>query len=130
MILVNNAVVPCNGVLIDFDGTLVDSESALLGLWIDICASRQLSKDPTEVAYLVRGRPATRIIVDLVPDLSDGEQRQVLEALERKEEVAPYELMAGAKKFVVDAKRAELSLGIVTTSWREKVRNVTDRYSI
>jgi sugar-phosphatase len=130
MLIINENVLPCDGILLDFDGTLVDSEPTLLSLWVDICKERDKLLDSNLIETVVRGRPATKIVTDLFPNLDEAEKHALLQALELKEEVAPYNIMDGAYEFIYSAKAKGIVLGIVTTSWRAKVWNVLNRFNI
>jgi HAD superfamily hydrolase (TIGR01509 family) len=130
MLIVNDTVVPCRGLLIDFDGTLVDSESTLLNLWIDMCKERNSLVDADLIRNLVHGRPATKIVGELFPNIDEAEASAILKYLEDKEEVAPYNMMNGACEFIRSANAMGITLGIVTSSWRAKVWNVLNRFDI
>jgi HAD superfamily hydrolase (TIGR01509 family) len=130
MLIINGNALPCDGLLIDFDGTLVDSESTLLDLWIDVCKERNSLADTDMIRKLVHGRPATKIVRDLFPDISEAEVDVALKDLEAKEEVALYNMMEGSCEFIRSAKAMGITLGIVTSSWRAKVWNVLNRFDI
>lgn len=130
MIIIDRNEIHCKAILLDFDGTLVDSEPMLVRLWIDICESKKLQVEPKLIAELVRGRPATKIIDDLFQNFNGHDKSLILKQLESMEEVAQYKLMQGALDFIIQARNNGLLLGIVTTSWREKVENVLASYSI
>lgn len=130
MLIVNNDSLSCSGLLLDFDGTLVDSEPMLVSLWIDLCKERGKLVDSNLMGELIHGRPATMVVQDLFPDIGETETNRFLKDLESKEEVAPYNLMDGACEFIRSAHEKSISLGIVTTSWPAKVWNVLDRFKI
>jgi sugar-phosphatase len=74
----------CRGILLDLDGTLVDSTTAILRAWRTWAAS--VGADPHRLSELVLGRAAADIIQDLLPAIPPqfvpGHVRHVLELQE------------------------------------------------
>lgn len=122
--------IDCGGILLDFDGTLVDSESTLLRLWADVVRLEGIEKSMGDLSSIVRGRPATKIVSDLIPAVDADRTKAILHALEVREEAGPYALMPGAVDFVANAKKSGLLVGIVTSSWTKKVLNVLNSHGI
>lgn len=130
MLIINNDQLPCKGLLLDFDGTLIDSDPALVDLWVDVCKEKNSPVNSDHIGKLVQGRPATKIIVDLFPGIEQNEITAILKELEAKEEVALYKMMEGACDFLHAVSSLGITLGIVTSSWQAKVWNVLNRYNI
>lgn len=93
-------VLSCAAVLLDLDGTLVDSSDAILRGWHGWAAEADIPV--TGLADIVHGRAAAETIAMLVPGIDDGDlRRHVRRVLERQEQdPAPAEPIAGAAEFV------------------------------
>src|SRR5256885_590944 len=70
-------------VLLDMDGTLVDSNAAVARAWAYWSALRSVSL--AEIARVTPGRPATESIAELAPWLSPAERAADAEELLRRE---------------------------------------------
>jgi sugar-phosphatase len=60
-------------VLLDMDGTLVDSDAAVVRAWLAWCG--EYDADPAAALAIAHGVPAEQTVHRLRPDLSDGEVR-------------------------------------------------------
>ncbi|MFC7344340.1 HAD-IA family hydrolase [Saccharopolyspora griseoalba] len=72
--------IPCNAVLFDNDGVLVDSDAGALDAWAQWARGRGL--DPDEVLPIVHGRRAADTVARLVPEPERAEALAEIDRLE------------------------------------------------
>ncbi|MBV8061502.1 MAG: HAD family phosphatase [Alphaproteobacteria bacterium] len=129
-LIIDQQPIEADGYLFDLDGTLVNSETTLSEIWADILGQHGIQKTPEEVSPLIRGRMAKVFMRELIPGLSEEAYAAILHDVIEREENAPFELMPGARAFVIEAKAAGKKVGLVTSSWRAKVDKLLARHDM
>ncbi len=77
-------VVPLEALLLDMDGTLVDSVAVVEAVWSELAAEHGL--DAAAVLDFAHGRPARAIVARFLPHLDDAAQAEVVADLTAREE--------------------------------------------
>jgi mannitol-1-/sugar-/sorbitol-6-phosphatase len=90
----SEAVIACDAVLFDMDGTLVDSRELVERMWLEWAAEHGLSADA--VLAVAHGRRTLETMAIVAPHLATPEEAARLDALEASEE-SNQAAIAGAK---------------------------------
>jgi mannitol-1-/sugar-/sorbitol-6-phosphatase len=105
-------------VLLDMDGTLVDSNAAVARAWAYWSGLR--SVDRAEIARVTPGRPATESIAELAPWLSPAERAADAEELLRRERADVVDIVPirGALDLVAALRAWAVPYAVVTSADR------------
>lgn len=107
-----------DAVLLDMDGTLVDSDAAVERAWVSWCA--EYGVDPAAALAVAHGRPAAGTVRELRPDLSEDE---VVLAAGRQLELQYDDLSdvvatPGMRQLIAELDRLGLPWAVVTSADR------------
>jgi mannitol-1-/sugar-/sorbitol-6-phosphatase len=105
-----------DAILLDMDGTLVDSDAAVERAWITWATEHQV--DPDAAVALAHGSPADRTVRQLLPDVDDAAvavaaQRQL--ALQYHD-LYDVVLAPGAQRLLDTIERLQLPWAVVTSA--------------
>jgi len=109
--------------LFDLDGTLAETDSLHLPTWVDVLRPYGIEIDEEFYRERISGRSNSKIVEDLLPDLSAKEGRDLADVKEasfreRSDELEP---LPGLLDFMREAKDRGLSLALVTNAPKENV---------
>ena len=109
--------------LFDLDGTLAETDSLHLPTWVDVLRPYGIEIDEEFYRERITGRSNSKIVEDLLPDLSAKEGRDLADVKEasfreRSDELEP---LPGLLDFMREAKDRGLSLALVTNAPEENV---------
>jgi HAD superfamily hydrolase (TIGR01509 family) len=112
--------------LFDLDGTLAETDSLHLPTWVDVLRPYGIEIDEEFYRERISGRSNSKIVEDLLPDLSAKEGRDLADVKEasfreRSDELEP---LPGLLDFMREAKDRDLSLALVTNAPEENVEAV------
>jgi mannitol-1-/sugar-/sorbitol-6-phosphatase len=109
-------------VLLDMDGTLVDSNAAVARAWAYWSALRSVSR--AEIARVTPGRPASESIAELAPWLSPAERAADAEELLRRERADVVDIVPtrGALDLVAALRAWAVPHAVVTSADRALAR--------
>lgn len=106
----NGTIVAARGILLDMDGTLVNSERSVVESWNRLF--QELGSSHTYVEAF-HGIPARTLLRSVMPQLSEREIEDAFQRVEQYElDTADYvEVLPGTAQFLADLERAEAELG-------------------
>jgi HAD superfamily hydrolase (TIGR01509 family) len=109
--------------LFDLDGTLAETDSLHLPTWVDVLRPYGIEVDKGFYRERISGRSNSKIVEDLLPDLSTEEGRRLADAKEAsfRERAHELEPLPGLLDFMQEAKNRGLSLVLVTNAPQENV---------
>jgi HAD superfamily hydrolase (TIGR01509 family) len=112
--------------LFDLDGTLAETDSLHLPTWADVLEPYGVSVDEEFYRESISGRNTSEIVRDLLPELSDEENRSVGEAKEARfrERATKLEPLPGLIDFVTWGRERGMSIVLVTNAPEENVQAV------
>ena len=112
--------------LFDLDGTLAETDSLHLPTWVDVLRPHGIEMDEEFYKENVSGRSNSKIVEDLLPDLSTEDGRDLVGAKEARFRERAHELepLPGLIDFMQEAKGRGLSLALVTNAPEENVEAV------
>jgi HAD superfamily hydrolase (TIGR01509 family) len=104
--------------LFDLDGTLAETDSLHLPTWVDALRPYGIEIDEEFYRERISGRSNSKIVEDLLPNLSAEEGRDLAEAKEAsfRERADELELLPGLLNFMREVKDRGLSLALVTNA--------------
>jgi HAD superfamily hydrolase (TIGR01509 family) len=109
--------------LFDLDGTLAETDSLHLPTWVNVLRPYGIEIDEEFYRERISGRSNSKIVEDLLPDLSAEEGRDLADAKEAsfRERADELEPLPGLLDFMREAKDRGLSLALVTNAPEENV---------
>lgn len=112
--------------LFDLDGTLAETDSLHLPTWVDVLEPYGVGVDERFYRESISGRNTGEIIRDLLPELSDDENRSIGDAKEARfrERATELEPLPGLLSFVAWGREQGMSIVLVTNAPGENVRAV------
>jgi HAD superfamily hydrolase (TIGR01509 family) len=119
--------------LFDLDGTLIDSMPHHHDAWIEWHAKHGLPIDAASFFAATAGRTNAEILADLLPTLDRSEHARMAdekEAIYRRRAADALTLIAGAREFAFEARRAGLKLAICTASTPLNMALAFERFGI
>jgi len=112
--------------LFDLDGTLAETDSLHLPTWVDVLRPYGIEVDEEFYKARISGRSNSKIVEDLLPDLSAEAGRDLAEAKEAsfRERAGELEPLPGLLDFMEEAKDRGFSLALVTNAPEENVEAI------
>ena len=112
--------------LFDLDGTLAETDSLHLPTWVDVLRPYGIEVDEEFYKARISGRSNSKIVEDLLPNLSAEAGRDLAEAKEAsfRERAGELEPLPGLLDFMEEAKDRGLSLALVTNAPEENVEAI------
>ena len=112
--------------LFDLDGTLAETDSLHLPTWVDVLRPYGIEVDEEFYRESISGRSNSKIVKDLLPDLSAEEGRKLADAKEAsfRERAHALEPLPGLLDFMEEANSRVLSLALVTNAPEENVEAI------
>jgi HAD superfamily hydrolase (TIGR01509 family) len=112
--------------LFDLDGTLAETDSLHLPTWVDILRPYGIEVDEGFYRERISGRSNSKIVEDLLPDLSAEEGQKLTHAKEAsfRERAHELEPLPGLLNFMHEGKSRALSLALVTNAPEENVEAI------
>ena len=114
---------PYRYLLFDLDGTLSETDSLHLPTWVEALLPHGIEVDEAFYRENISGRANAEIVGDLLPDLSEREGREIVEAKEAgfRGRAGELEPLPGLLDFLVTVKERGVKTGLVTNAPRENV---------
>ena len=112
--------------LFDLDGTLAETDSLHLPTWVDVLEPYGVRVDEEFYRASISGRNTSEIVRDLLPELSDEENRSVGDAKEARfrERATELEPLDGLVDFVEWGRERGMSIVLVTNAPGENVQTI------
>jgi HAD superfamily hydrolase (TIGR01509 family) len=112
--------------LFDLDGTLAETDSLHLPTWVNVLRPYGIEVDKEFYRERISGRSNSKIVEDLLPDLSAGEGQKLADAKEAsfRECAVELEPLPGLLDFIEEGKSRGLSLALVTNAPEENVEAI------
>ncbi len=112
--------------LFDLDGTLAETDSLHLPTWVDVLRPYGIEVDEGFYRERISGRSNSKIVEELLPDLSAEEGRKLADTKEAsfRERAHELEPLPGLLDFMQEGKSRNLSLALVTNAPEENVEAI------
>ncbi len=112
--------------LFDLDGTLAETDSLHLPTWVDVLRPYGIEVDEGFYRERISGRSNSKIVEELLPDLSAEEGRRLADTKEAsfRERAHELEPLPGLLDFMQEGKSRNLSLALVTNAPGENVEAI------
>jgi HAD superfamily hydrolase (TIGR01509 family) len=112
--------------LFDLDGTLAETDSLHLPTWVDVLEPYGVQVDEEFYRQSISGRNTSEIVRDLLPELSDEENRSVGDAKEAhfRKRATELEPLPGLVDFVGWGRERGMSIVLVTNAPEENVQAI------
>ena len=112
--------------LFDLDGTLAETDSLHLPTWVDVLRPYGIEVDEGFYRERISGRSNSKIVQDLLPDLSAEEGWKLIDAKEAsfRERAHDLEPLPGLLDFMEEGKYNGLRLALVTNAPEKNVEAI------
>jgi HAD superfamily hydrolase (TIGR01509 family) len=112
--------------LFDLDGTLAETDSLHLPTWVDVLQPYGIEVDGAYYKERISGRSNSKIVQDLLPDLSAEEGRKLADTKETnfRERAHELEPLPGLLDFMQEGRDRGRSLALVTNAPVENVEAI------
>jgi HAD superfamily hydrolase (TIGR01509 family) len=112
--------------LFDLDGTLTETDSLHLPTWVDVLRPYGIEVDEEFYKERISGRSNSKIVEDLLPNLSAEDGRELADAKEAsfRERAGVLEPLPGLLDFVEEGKSRGLRMALVTNAPEENVETI------
>jgi HAD superfamily hydrolase (TIGR01509 family) len=112
--------------LFDLDGTLAETDSLHLPTWVEVLRPYGIRVDEGLYRERISGRSNSKIVEDLLPDLSAEEGRDLADAKEAsfRERAHALEPLPGLLDLMQEVKDRNLPLALVTNAPEENVEAI------
>lgn len=119
-----------DAVLFDLDGVIIDSNKAIISAWLTTAEEYGYSFTQAEVDRYIIGASHLFTLDNLFPDRSDSEKKVIHSKVDQREEEAIYRTIDGVEKFIYRLRNFDVKVGLVTSSWPEKIKNVMEQHNL
>jgi HAD superfamily hydrolase (TIGR01509 family) len=104
--------------LFDLDGTLAETDTVHLPTWVDVLEPYGVEVDEEFYRQSISGRDTSGIVRDLLPELSDEENRSIGDAKEAsfRERASELEPLPGLIDFIERGKELGMKIALVTNA--------------
>ncbi len=112
--------------LFDLDGTLAETDSLHLPTWVAVLEPYGVEVDEEFYRQSISGRNTSEIVRDLLPDLTDEENRSIGDAKEAgfRERAGELEPLPGLVDFLERGREREMRIVLVTNAPEENVEAI------
>ena len=112
--------------LFDLDGTLAETDSLHLPTWVDVLAPYGIEVDEGFYKERISGRSNSKIVQDLLPDLSAEDGQELADAKEAsfRERTGELEPLPGLLNFLREGQNFGLRMALVTNAPEENVEAI------
>nr|WP_314425439.1 HAD family phosphatase [uncultured Erwinia sp.] len=115
-----------SAVLFDMDGVLIDSRTVIERAWREAAQmyGRQITDE--EMDKHIHGHPGPYTIKTLFNDLPISDQQKVQAHIIHVENTVDCDLIPGVENLIASLGEVGISVGIVTSGWRQKIDRVIE----
>lgn len=110
--------------LLDMDGVLIDSREAIEWAWAEAAKLFGYTLSAQDIEDHIHGVPGPQTLRRLFSDLDPHQQQQLYHHVFELEKHAFSPLSVGMKELMIEARARSMPLGLVTSSWRERVDHI------
>lgn len=116
--------------MFDLDGTLIDSNAVIVEAWLRQARKHTITISQEQIEQHIIGVSYKHTLNALFSHFLPAEQEAIHDEVDAFEEVAPTELLPGAKEFLTQLKADGKRIGLVTSSWRAKIDHVIAQHGL
>lgn len=117
-------------VLFDMDGVLIDSNAVIERAWCEAAKMYGREIGDEDIIKHIHGQPGPHTIRALFNDLPLFDRQKVQEHIIYVENTASYEAIPGVAELITSLTEVGITVGIVTSGWREKIERVIEMLHI
>jgi HAD superfamily hydrolase (TIGR01509 family) len=112
--------------LFDLDGTLAETDSLHLPTWVDVLGPYGIEVDEEFYRERISGRSNSKIVEDLLPNLSAEDGQELADAKEAsfRERTGELEPLLGLLNFLREGQQLGLRMALVTNAPEENVEAI------
>jgi HAD superfamily hydrolase (TIGR01509 family) len=115
-----------HAVLFDLDGVLIDTETAVLGLWRRVAAQRAVTVSGRALRDHVLGCTPEHSVQALFGHCPQPDRTAILHEIGMAEPALDFQVMPGASSLLNSLSEADVPLALVTGASRERVARVCE----
>lgn len=118
------------GVLIDMDGTLIDSKPTIEHAWCSVAAEYGVLISASEIEEHIHGRNGSYTLQRFFGHLPEVIQKEIKRKVDGIEETANTALIPGVEQALALFKTKGLKIALVTASWPERINYILSLHRI
>lgn len=122
--------VKIKGVLIDMDGTLIDSNSIIEKAWCSVANEYNIKVTPEDIKFHIYGRSGQYTLDYLFSELTSNEKLIVKRKVDSIEETANSDLIQGAEQALQYFRSQGLKIALVTASWPKRIEYILSLHKL
>lgn len=119
-----------NTILFNLDGVIIDSGQAIINAWKTTAEEYGYTLTPQQIDKYIIGASHQYTLGNIFAHHSEEMRQSIHQKVERREAEAHCELIKGVKPLLSELQRLPIKLGIVTSSWPDKIYNVLDQHNL
>lgn len=117
-------------VMLDLDGVIIDSNPAIVNAWVTTAKEYGYQLTNEEVKKYIIGASAEYTLGNIFQKENSAVRKDIHKKVDKREEQANYILINGVKDFIRGVFSHNIKVGIVTSSWPEKIANVIRQHNL
>lgn len=119
-----------NTILFDLDGVIIDSNEAIVNAWKTTAREYGCDISPEQIEKYIIGASHKYTLENIFPHFTAETRALIHRKVDQREAEAECVLIDGLKSLLFQLKSCPLNIGIVTSSWPEKINNVLDQHNL
>ena len=119
-----------NTILFDLDGVIIDSNDAIVNAWKTTAREYGCDISPEQIEKYIIGASHKYTLENIFPHFSPEIRALIHKKVDQREAEAECVLINGLKPLLFQLKNCPVNIGIVTSSWPEKINNVLDQHNL
>lgn len=117
-------------VLFDLDGVIIDSNQAIINAWVMTAQEYGYVLTQDDIDNYIIGASHAFTLQHILPDKTEAVRKAFHQKVDRREEEANYVLINGVREFILQLRNTKVKMGLVTSSWPEKVKSVITQHQL
>ncbi|MDR7343417.1 HAD superfamily hydrolase (TIGR01509 family) [Pantoea alhagi] len=117
-------------VLFDLDGVIIDSNQAIINAWVTTAQEYGYNLTQDDIDNYIIGASHHFTLQHILPGETEVVRKTFHQKVDRREEEANYVLIKGVREFIFQLKKSTVKIGLVTSSWPEKVGSVITQHQL
>lgn len=117
-------------ILFDLDGVIIDSNPVIIDAWCITAKEYGVDITQEQIDQFIIGASHKYTLEKIFPGFSEEDKKAIHSRVDRREEQANCHLIEGVSEFLSALHRCPVNIGMVTSSWPEKIHHVLRQHHL